>query len=314
MFIFALAAKVVFIYGSQHPAKHDLLPVNGIVNEVRLGGHGKSTSFRILSDRGTHRYSSYYGKVWPGTRRKTILIIIAVAVIGSLFILVFENHSDSLLDWFISDSSQLVPRLRLLFAIFSIFGAVPLIAFAVHLWFLGDRVTGARRFPYVIFTEYLTHKEPLELITQLETGILSVQFLGVRYSKLPSLANLANLFITPHHIKGILTKKHNAIIPRNMCHMETNLLYLFSYSTEEIALFSSIFNISWDSRKINNIDPATKCTFNLKLNIFKLLITSAMITPSPNQAKNPAINRDILYSSCILTIGTQHITMSEHHL
>lgn len=69
IFIFALAAKLVFLYGSQHPAKHDLLSVNGIVKEVRLGGHGKSTSFRILTDRGSHRYSSYYGKIWPGMER-----------------------------------------------------------------------------------------------------------------------------------------------------------------------------------------------------------------------------------------------------
>jgi hypothetical protein len=72
IFIFAFAAKLVFIYGSQHPAKYDLLPVNGIVKEVRLGGHGNSTSFRIQSDRGNHRYSSYYGKVWPGMERVQI--------------------------------------------------------------------------------------------------------------------------------------------------------------------------------------------------------------------------------------------------
>ena len=72
IFIFAIAAKLVFIYGSQHPAKHDLLPVNGIVKEVRLGGHGKSTSFSIQSDRGYHRYSSYFGKVWPGMERVNI--------------------------------------------------------------------------------------------------------------------------------------------------------------------------------------------------------------------------------------------------
>ena len=72
IFIFAIAAKLVFIYGSQHPTKHDLLPVNGIVKEVRLGGHGKSTSFYIQSDRGYHRYSSYFGKVWPGMERVKI--------------------------------------------------------------------------------------------------------------------------------------------------------------------------------------------------------------------------------------------------
>ena len=66
IFILAIAAKLIFIYGSQHPAKHDLLTVNGLVKEVRIGGHGESTSLRIESDRGIHRYSSYFGKVWPG--------------------------------------------------------------------------------------------------------------------------------------------------------------------------------------------------------------------------------------------------------
>ena len=66
IFILAIAAKLIFFYGSQHPTKHDLLPVDGLVQEVRLGGHGESTSFRIESDRGIHRYSSYFGKVWPG--------------------------------------------------------------------------------------------------------------------------------------------------------------------------------------------------------------------------------------------------------
>ena len=66
IFILAFAAKLIFIYGSQHPAKHDLLTVNGLVKEVRIGGKGESTSLRIESDRGIHRYSSYFGKVWPG--------------------------------------------------------------------------------------------------------------------------------------------------------------------------------------------------------------------------------------------------------
>lgn len=43
-----------------------MLSVQGIIKQVRLGGQGKSTSFLIESDKGTYRYSSYYGKVWPG--------------------------------------------------------------------------------------------------------------------------------------------------------------------------------------------------------------------------------------------------------
>ncbi len=69
LFTFALAAKGIFLFGSLHPPKAELLSVVGVVRQVRVGGQGKSTRFQIQSDRGTHRYSSYYGKVWPGMER-----------------------------------------------------------------------------------------------------------------------------------------------------------------------------------------------------------------------------------------------------
>jgi len=66
IFMLTLVAKGFFLFAIQHPSKEKLLYVQGIVREVRLGGDGKSTSFLIESDKGTYRYSSYYGKVWPG--------------------------------------------------------------------------------------------------------------------------------------------------------------------------------------------------------------------------------------------------------
>jgi hypothetical protein len=69
IFVLALAAKGIFLFGSQHPSKDELLFVEGIVRQVRLGGQGTSTWFQIESDGGTHRYSSYYGRVWPGMER-----------------------------------------------------------------------------------------------------------------------------------------------------------------------------------------------------------------------------------------------------
>jgi len=67
-FMFAVCAKGVALYASQHPPKDQLLSVHGIVREMHLGGDGKSTSLKIESDAGTYRYSSYYGKVWPGMK------------------------------------------------------------------------------------------------------------------------------------------------------------------------------------------------------------------------------------------------------
>jgi len=66
LFIFAIAAKGVSLYGSHHPQKDDLLSVNGIIKKVKLGGGGSSTSFQIEVEGKINRYSSYYGKVWPG--------------------------------------------------------------------------------------------------------------------------------------------------------------------------------------------------------------------------------------------------------
>jgi hypothetical protein len=66
IFIIAIAAKGVSLYESHHPQKDDLLSVNGIIKEVRLGGEGKATSFQIEVEGRTNRYSSYYGKVWSG--------------------------------------------------------------------------------------------------------------------------------------------------------------------------------------------------------------------------------------------------------
>ncbi len=64
--IFAIAAKGVSLYASQHPQKDELLSINGIVRQVSLGGEGKATSIQIEVEGRTNRYSSYYGKVWPG--------------------------------------------------------------------------------------------------------------------------------------------------------------------------------------------------------------------------------------------------------
>ncbi|MHC4308088.1 MAG: hypothetical protein ACYSR7_05645 [Planctomycetota bacterium] len=69
VFMFAVCAKGVSFYANQHPLKEELLSVHGIIKDVRLGGQGKATSLQIKSEHGTHRYSSYYGKVWRGMER-----------------------------------------------------------------------------------------------------------------------------------------------------------------------------------------------------------------------------------------------------
>ena len=68
-FILAVCAKIVYFVESSHPAKEKLIPVHGVVREVKIGGEGSSTYLKIESPQGTHRYSSYYGKDWPGMER-----------------------------------------------------------------------------------------------------------------------------------------------------------------------------------------------------------------------------------------------------
>jgi len=68
-FMFAVCAKLVYFYASHHPVKGDLIPIQGIVRQVRLGGEERAAYLKVTSNIGTHRYSSYYGKVWPGMER-----------------------------------------------------------------------------------------------------------------------------------------------------------------------------------------------------------------------------------------------------
>lgn len=67
--MFAVCAKGVYLYASQHPLKEELLSVQGIITDVHLGGEGKATALQIKSEHGTLHYSSYYGIVWPGMER-----------------------------------------------------------------------------------------------------------------------------------------------------------------------------------------------------------------------------------------------------
>jgi len=68
-FIFAVCAKLVYFVEANHPAKEMLIPVQGVVREVKIGGEGSSTYLIIESQPGTHRYSSFYGKDWTGMER-----------------------------------------------------------------------------------------------------------------------------------------------------------------------------------------------------------------------------------------------------
>lgn len=65
-FMFAVCTKLVAYVETNHPSKENLVPVHGIVREIKLGGPGSSTYLKLESQEGIHRYSSYFGEDWPG--------------------------------------------------------------------------------------------------------------------------------------------------------------------------------------------------------------------------------------------------------
>ena len=68
-FVFAVCAKGIVFFASHHPQKEKLLPAQGVVSAVSIGGQGNATSIQVESEHGAQRYSSYYGKVWQGMER-----------------------------------------------------------------------------------------------------------------------------------------------------------------------------------------------------------------------------------------------------
>lgn len=66
LFILALCSKGVYLYVSDHPAEANLIPVIGTVRDIKLGGNGSVTYLKVENATGMYKYSSYYGKVWPG--------------------------------------------------------------------------------------------------------------------------------------------------------------------------------------------------------------------------------------------------------
>jgi hypothetical protein len=80
-------------------------------------------------------------------RRKAVIIVIIIAIVGSLFIAVFEGYRTQLYDWLLSDYEKSTHRLRVLIILTAAFGAITLFAFSAYLWFLGYKVSNSQRFP-----------------------------------------------------------------------------------------------------------------------------------------------------------------------
>jgi len=82
----------------------------------------------------------------PFARRKAIIIVIVSTIVGFFLILVFQSYRTELYQWLLSDPGNPVRRLRVLIILVAAFGAIPLFAFSVYLWFLGCKVSNFQRF------------------------------------------------------------------------------------------------------------------------------------------------------------------------
>ena len=66
-FALALAAKLMFIYGSQHPERHELLPVSGLVQRSASGAMASrlhSASSLTVGPTFIHLISERSGRAW----------------------------------------------------------------------------------------------------------------------------------------------------------------------------------------------------------------------------------------------------------
>jgi hypothetical protein len=81
------------------------------------------------------------------TRRRALLTLAGVTVIGLVFIAVEEFCRPALEQWLIQDPNPFGLRLKLGLAILTVTIAGPALGFAIYFWRFGRRVVGAERFP-----------------------------------------------------------------------------------------------------------------------------------------------------------------------
>ena len=83
----------------------------------------------------------------PKSRRQVLLIVLVGTLIGTALILAFEQYRPELGRWLEDSPLESRTRLGVLFAAMAILGCLPLLGMAIYLWFWGDRIIRAQRFP-----------------------------------------------------------------------------------------------------------------------------------------------------------------------
>lgn len=88
-------------------------------------------------------------------RKKALLFIAVVAVLGNLAIYSVENHQAEILDWLLAEAGRVKLKLAWLLAAFSVPG-IPVLLGAIYLWRLGLAAIVSGRFPppgFVVVTD-----------------------------------------------------------------------------------------------------------------------------------------------------------------
>lgn len=82
-----------------------------------------------------------------GARRRAVWIVLLGATAGAVTLLWFEQSLPALIAWAIEGPDSGAARARLLLALIGTVIVVPLVGFAVYLWFLGEQISRSGRFP-----------------------------------------------------------------------------------------------------------------------------------------------------------------------
>jgi hypothetical protein len=83
----------------------------------------------------------------PGARRRAIWIFILSVTAGAVVLFWFEQSLPALMTWATETPDVGAARAKLLLALIGTLIVVPLAWFGVYLWFLGERISRAERFP-----------------------------------------------------------------------------------------------------------------------------------------------------------------------
>ena len=80
----------------------------------------------------------------PGTRRRAILLVVVVAIVGAALLGYFTWARPAIEDWAAHDPRS---RVRAMLILLGLITVLPLLGVALALWRLGGRILAAGRFP-----------------------------------------------------------------------------------------------------------------------------------------------------------------------